>query len=161
MGTEIRNATEGDIKTVCLLLQTVQNLHAMFYPSIFRTVNEESLTDSVGQMISDPDCHVRLAIIDNKVAGYAVYKIKGSESSVQIHPHHYLFLEHIAVSPTFRRQGIATALLNDFRTYAVQMGIIELRLDVWQANEDAQACFEKAGFSAYNIRMKTSIVTSS
>ncbi len=154
---EIRSATQSDAGKISLLLQTVQNLHATLYPAIFRTVDQNSLTEQVIQIISNPDLHVRLAMVDGEIAGYAVFRTDGCESSSMIHPHNYLFLEQIAVSPAFRRKGIATALLDDFRDYATKSGITELRLDVWGANADARKCFEKAGFSAYNYRMKSNV----
>lgn len=153
----IRSATTSDAGKISLLLQTVQNLHATLYPTIFRSVDQASLTGQVTQIILDPNFHVRVAMLDGEIVGYTVFRADGCESSAMIHPHSYLFLEQIAVSPALRRQGIAMALLDDFKACAKKMGITELRLDVWGVNADARKCFEKAGFSTYNYRMKTNV----
>jgi diamine N-acetyltransferase len=157
MNIKIRNATPTDAGEISQLLQTVQNLHATLYPAIFRHVDHAALAEQVTQIISDSALHVRVAILDDVVAGYSMFKVDGCESSDLIHPHRYLFLEQIAVAPIFRRKGIAMALLNDFKIYAAQMGLTEVRLDVWGANAEAQACFEKAGFSTYNYRMTSTV----
>lgn len=157
MTVDIRSAMASDAGKISLLLQNVQNLHATLYPAIFRSIEQDSLTEQVMQLIADPTLHVRLAVSEGEIAGYAVFRSDGCESSALIHSHRYLFLQQIAVDPDFRRKGIATALLDDFKACAAGMGITELRLDVWGANADARACFEKAGFATYNHRMKANI----
>ena len=57
-----------------------------------------------------------------------------------------LGIGHIAVNPDYQRQGVATALLSQFRKTALAMGKARLELDVECTNQAAIALYANAGF---------------
>ncbi|WP_071527265.1 GNAT family N-acetyltransferase [Nodosilinea nodulosa] len=58
----------------------------------------------------------------------------------------HVYVSNLAVAEGFRRQGIATALLQSCEQLARQWHIYELRLHVMEDNVAAQALYRKAGF---------------
>lgn len=58
----------------------------------------------------------------------------------------HVYVSNLAVGQGFRRQGIASALLQSCEQLAQQWRIYELRLHVMEDNLAAQALYRKAGF---------------
>jgi ribosomal protein S18 acetylase RimI-like enzyme len=59
----------------------------------------------------------------------------------------HLYVSNLAVGQSFRRQGIATTLLQSCEQVAQRWQISELRLHVMEDNLAAQALYRSAGFS--------------
>ncbi|MBD1875347.1 GNAT family N-acetyltransferase [Nodosilinea sp. FACHB-131] len=59
----------------------------------------------------------------------------------------HVYISNLAVDQTFRRQGIAIALLRSCEQVAQRWGIRELQLHVMEDNLAARALYRKAGFS--------------
>jgi len=58
----------------------------------------------------------------------------------------------IAVSPNFRRQGIATYLIRELESWAKSRGGDSMMLEVDISNHDAIELYEKLGYEKLNIR---------
>ena len=77
-----------------------------------------------------------VALIDGQVAGYAGL-------------HHVLdegFIANVAVGESYRRRGVASALLEAFIAYAREHGLVLLTLEVRVGNTAAQALYQQYGF---------------
>lgn len=61
----------------------------------------------------------------------------------------HVYVSNLAVGQGFRRQGIASALLQSCEQLAHQWCIYELRLHVMEDNIAAQALYRKAGFKLF------------
>jgi len=83
-----------------------------------------------------------LALIDDQVAGYCLYRDDGN---------HY-YLRHLFVDRGFRRQGVATQLLDWM--YAHIWTEKKVRLDVLIHNEEAIAFYQRYGFETRVLRME-------
>ncbi len=59
---------------------------------------------------------------------------------------------NVAVSPSFRRQGLGEKLLLALEEYAKENGAERLLLEVREGNIPARGLYEKQGFSAFGIR---------
>lgn len=57
----------------------------------------------------------------------------------------------LAVLPSFRRQGVARALLQHIETLALQKGCCKITLEVLSNNDAAQQAYRKAGFEGYQL----------
>ncbi|MGB3203011.1 MAG: GNAT family N-acetyltransferase, partial [Nodosilinea sp.] len=61
----------------------------------------------------------------------------------------HIYISNLAVGQDWRRQGIASALLQSCEQLAQQWRIYELRLHVMEDNVAAQALYRKAGFRVF------------
>lgn len=61
----------------------------------------------------------------------------------------HMYISNLAVGQGFRRQGIASALLQSCEQLAQQWRIYDLRLHVMEDNLAAQALYRKAGFKVF------------
>lgn len=73
---------------------------------------------------------------DGKVLGYLFFSAVLDEGGV----------DNIAVAPAARRQGIASALLEEFHRYGREHGLASLFLEVRPSNTGAAALYEKLGY---------------
>lgn len=84
------------------------------------------------------------AVIEDKVVGYVGMHQLGDVG----------YFCNIAVSPDFRRMGVASALIQFLCDYAEDELLSELTLEVRSSNTAARALYEKFGFKRLGTRPK-------
>ena len=98
--------------------------------------------DSYIQELTNPIARYLVAKIDNKVIGFVGTWIVLDESHIT----------NIAVHPNYRKQGIASKLLEKFLTYCKSQGCVAYTLEVRSSNKGAKALYEKYNFKQDGIR---------
>ena len=83
-----------------------------------------------------------VATLDNQIIGYGGAAIAGEV--VDIHT--------LTVIPRFRRQGIATQMLQQLENWATSKGISTFMLEMREGNLEAQPLYEKYGYSVISRR---------
>jgi [ribosomal protein S18]-alanine N-acetyltransferase len=63
-----------------------------------------------------------------------------------------LHINNLAVLPTFRRRGVATALLTHVLAQGVALGARRATLEVRRSNDPARLLYERFGFTVAGIR---------
>jgi len=98
--------------------------------------------DSYIQELTNPIARYLVAKIDNKVIGFVGTWIVLDESHIT----------NIAVHPNYRKQGIASKLLEKFLTYCQSQGCVAYTLEVRSGNKAAKALYEKYNFKQDGVR---------
>lgn len=98
--------------------------------------------DSIASELVNPLSYWLVAEIDGQVAGYV-----GSQSVLDAAD-----MMNIAVSPEYRRRGVAKALVNELTAYLSKNNMIALLLEVRVSNEPAITLYEKMGFQQVGRR---------
>ena len=94
--------------------------------------SQELLANEIGQ----ENKHYTVIVIDGEVAGYGGFSQVLDEGDIM----------NIAVFPKFRRQGIASIILDSLFDKAEELGIKSFTLEVRDGNLPAKSLYEKAGF---------------
>lgn len=68
------------------------------------------------------------------------------------------YLQHLAVLPSHRRQGIASALVECCIAALEQLGIVKSHIDVYRTNDSGQAWWERRGWKLRNDIHRYSLV---
>jgi len=76
------------------------------------------------------------------IVGYAGIALAGDVADIH----------NIAVVPSFRRRGIATALLDQLEEWAVDKGVKALMLEIREGNAEALPLYEKRGYRVISRR---------
>jgi len=98
--------------------------------------------DMIEDCMNDPQM-LFIVVDDDEIVGYALMLvIPGIESQ----------LCNIAVSPDYRKQGIAKKLLSILYSESLDLNIHEMTLEVRVSNINAQKLYEKMGFVSEGIR---------
>lgn len=124
----IREMTAGDVPAIAKLEQIC----------FLDPWSENSIASELNNRLS----YWLIAEIDGCVAGYV-----GSQSVLDMTD-----MMNIAVSPDFRRQGVAEALVTALMDALTRRGMIGLMLEVRVSNVPAIALYEKLGFKEVGRR---------
>ena len=99
---------------------------------------------SIASEAINPLSYWLVAEVDGDIAGYV-----GSQTVLDMAD-----MMNIAVSPTYRLQGIGQALVNALTDYLQDNGVVALLLEVRVSNAQAIALYEKLGFEKVGRRLK-------
>jgi ribosomal protein S18 acetylase RimI-like enzyme len=150
----VRRANEADAETLSLLNADVQSLHAAAMPERFKQHGPDTFPATIARAIlAKPSNLVFIAEVDSEAIGYAYAEIIHLPESSLLHAWNEVHLHHISVRPSYRRKGVANALLDSVRAAANELGIDPVTLQVWNFNEDARGFFQQRGFTPYMVRL--------
>ena len=94
------------------------------------------------QELNNPVAKYFVAKVDNKVVGFAGTWIVLDEAHIT----------NIAIHPNYRKQGIASKLLEELLSYCKSQGCVAYTLEVRKSNIAAKALYEKYNFKQEGIR---------
>ena len=63
-------------------------------------------------------------------------------------------IDEFGVDEAFRRQGVATAMIDFIRKYAAEKGFHRIELNMWEFNLNALEFYEEVGFSTFRRYME-------
>ena len=142
----LRRATPDDAATVAALNAHIQAWHAAHYPEAFFPHSDPvALQAHFAARLAEPGVTCFLA--GDPALGYALCSLQERPLSVFSPPVRRLMVDHIAVAPQARRQGIGRLLLSAARGLARDLGVDEILLDTWEANHEAHAFFVAESFA--------------
>ena len=141
----IRRATQADLAVLADLNAHVQDWHAATYPQVFYPrPDRQGVLDWFADRLADPACTAFLA--GDPARGYALCFLQVRAGNVFSPSVRRLMVDHVAVAPSARRQGLGRALLQAARDLARELAVDEILLDTWEANHEAHAFFRAEGF---------------
>jgi GNAT superfamily N-acetyltransferase len=154
MTLRVRWANADDAALVSSLNADVQALHATALPFRFKMPTADVFPPAeASALLKNPSTLAFIAEIDTSPAGYAYAERMALPETSFRHAYEMIYIHHVSVRPSFRRQGVGTALLAAVRTAANEAGLTLMALDVWTFNDEARAFFARNGFNAYNERL--------
>lgn len=90
---------------------------------------------------------------DNDMAiGYAYCKIIITDSGPHIN--HIALLDGLYIDEKYRKQGIATKLIEGCKKWAIEVGAKVFELNVLSENEEAMGLYRKIGFEEVEKKMR-------
>mgnify|MGYP003730223749 CR=1 FL=1 len=90
-------------------------------------------------------CFLLLAHLEGGPAGYLLaVRIPKADARAG-----FLFVDELYVLPTFRRRGVARALVERVQALAVELGLAGVRLLVRPGNEAARRLYRQCGFEEH------------
>lgn len=97
---------------------------------------------ALSEELKNPNAVFRVALKDGQVAGYVGMLHVLDEGDIC----------NVAVFDSFRRQGVATALIQHLLDYAQEKKLAFITLEVRESNIGAQKFYETMGFVTIGIR---------
>jgi GNAT superfamily N-acetyltransferase len=147
---EIRPLAEADLPAIRALLGQLIRQHAAAEPNVIRPLAELDPHANFGP----PEDTLRLvAAQDGQVLGFAQGALEAAPPHPAFQPRRFFALYDLVVDPTFRRQGIATLLLDRCEAWARERGASEFELNVYAFNEEALAFYARRGYRTRSMRL--------
>ena len=139
----IRAAAAQDLPDIVRLSDVIQRQYAEAYPGDFlRRTDAEDVSDFFERLLGDESQEVLLATRGDETVAYLWHQIQRPPPNPFTRPLSRVFVHHILVDPSYRRQGVAGLLFEHVQDAAERDGHSEIALDTWAANTEAQAFFE-------------------
>ena len=153
----IRFAKEADLERVNELRREVNEVHVEGRPDVFKPGFPAELSNYVYTIFNDPDQKIALYERDGKIIAFAVLKRHFKPESPFSFARSFLDIDEICVDIEYRRQGIATEMMDFIRGYAKNEGFDKIELNMWEFNSGALSFYEKNGFKTYRRIMEMDI----
>jgi ribosomal protein S18 acetylase RimI-like enzyme len=113
--------------------------------------SEESITQYFSKTIRSDSASCLIAVDDSRIVGYVTLSIKTRPEFYQVSA--YGCISGLMIDPDYRRQGIATDLLERSKRWLQERDVRFVVLETAQANKRAISFYEKHGFSVLRIQM--------
>ena len=136
----IRPAVVSDTEAVIRLLRLIADLHREARPDMFPNLQSKYTFDEVQARLSNSENGVFVADINENTVGYIFCDIINEGTG------HTLYIDDLCVDPSYRSNGVATALMDRAADYGKSNGCRFLMLNVWEFNTNALRFYEKYGF---------------
>lgn len=147
MTTSVRQASGSDVDALVVLNRFVQELHVARRPDYFKHVDERSVADWFRSMLWNSAVRAWIAESEGSPVGYALTVTRDRPENAFCSARRFCEIDHIAVSPAFRRRGIARALVERVLEDARLRAIPDVELTSWYFNADAHDAFRAPGFT--------------
>ena len=136
MALTLRFANPEDVPTIYSLIQSLSEYEKLAHEMVGTEADLHK-----GLFESPSYAEVLIAEVDGEAAGMALYFYNFSTFLMKPGIH----LEDLFVLPDYRRQGIATALLQYLASHALSQGCGRLEWSVLDWNESAIAFYKRIG----------------
>ncbi len=153
----VRFAEKHELDSVNVLRRQVNELHVQGEPTIFKPGFSEELADHIYTVWNDPMQRIAVCERDGAIVGFAVLHHIQKPENPFMYERDYLDIDEFCVDEAYRRQGVATELMDFIRAFAREQGFRRLELNMWEFNRDALAFYEAMGFTTYRRYIKTDL----
>ncbi len=150
----VRFAKEEDLKRVNELREEVNEIHVNGRPDIFKPGFNDELRDYINEIWDAENKDIIVAEKDGIICGYACVQYIDKPENSYIYARKFYEVEEFGVDKAFRRQGVATELIEFVREDAKNHGMTRLELNMWEFNDGALAFYESVGFKTYRRYME-------
>lgn len=150
----IRLAREEELEKVNELRKEVNDVHVEGKPDVFKPGFSEELRDYVYEIWKDPNKDILVAERDGEICGMAVLNCISKPESPFMFQRDFMDVDEFCVAEKYRRQGVATEMIEFIKKYAKDKGFQRLELNMWEFNEGALKFYESIGFETYRRYME-------
>lgn len=145
----VRFAQREDLDRVNELRKQVNDLHVEGKPEVFKPGFPNELRDFIHTIVEDPSKRILVCERGGIICGFAVLsRVVRPETPFKL-ALDYLDIDEFGVDEPYRRQGVASEMIEAVRGIAKDMGLSRIELNMWEFNRDALAFYEAVGFRTY------------
>lgn len=150
----VRFAKEEELERINEIRKMVNDVHVDGRPDIFKGGFEENLRDYIYEIWKAENKDIIVAERDGVICGFACIQIVDKLENPFMNARRYVDVDEFGVDEKFRRQGVATEMIEFIREDAGKRGINRVELNMWEFNEGALAFYESVGFRTYRRYME-------
>ena len=150
----IRLATIEDFDRINELREQVNALHVAGRPDHFKAGWNEELQNHAKDMIASENADILVAERNGVICGFACVDYIDLPENPYRFARKFYRVSEFGVDKAFRRQGVATELVEFMKQHAKEKGFPQIELDVWEFNEEAREFYEAVGFECIRRYME-------
>jgi ribosomal protein S18 acetylase RimI-like enzyme len=154
----IREATGEDYRHLCVVLREIDSLHQRSLPDVFLKYPKPVWPKKfVLDTLSDDDAELFIAESEGQVVGILRVVIRQSPDLPFLVPRRYAYIDTVVVMENIRRAGIGKALMQRAQRWAMDKKVQQVRLNVWEFNEEAIRFYKSLGYVCKTRQMWKSL----
>ena len=158
MEFSIREAVMADYEGLSEIFEEVDACHREALPHIFQKPDRIARTrEYISDIITSKDAALFVAEYRGQIIGLAHVNVRESPDIPFMVPRRYAVIGDLIVRERFHRSGVGRSLVETAHQWALNKGLTEIELTVWEFNEGAIAFYDKLGFTTANRRMWKSL----
>jgi GNAT superfamily N-acetyltransferase len=151
----VRPARESDYEGLCAVMAEADTLHVRGVPDVFRRQDGPVRSlEFICSLLQDPRTGLFVAESQGRIVGMAHIDIRESPDVPVFKPREYAVIADIVVTRRLRRQGIGRALAESCHRWAVEQGVHQVELNVWEFNKAAIAFYTRLGYRTATRRLR-------
>lgn len=150
----IRKAKIKDIPTIDKLLYEVHKVHSDARPDLFKKGARKYTDEQLESIIANKNTPVFVAVANDTVVGYAFCIHKQFINDNNMTDIKTLYIDDLCVDENCRGNHVGTKLYNYVINYAKENNYYNVTLNVWAANTNALAFYQKIGLQVQKIGME-------
>ncbi|MBQ3046205.1 MAG: GNAT family N-acetyltransferase [Clostridia bacterium] len=151
----IRCANINDYQTVAEFSRQIFLNHVENRPDIIKKAPELSKRE-YKKVLKNKKWVILIAEKNGQPAGHIKALIRHVGDKIWTEKN-LIHIHEIYVDPSFRRQGIASGLLDEIKRIASETGTTQITLDVWSFNETAIRLYEKLGYTPQRLKLELNL----
>lgn len=148
MKVNIRPAVIEDYDNVEKLMKEIQQQHILLRPDIFLNVGPVMTKEVFKYQIDSKNDYV--AEYNGKIVGYVSLAFVHKEYKT-IKSKNVVCINTIVVGNKYKGQGVGKSLIDYVKELTNEIQFDKIELNVWSANQDAIAFYEKMGLSCQSM----------
>ena len=157
MEITVRFARYSELKEVNRIRRQVNELHVEGRPDIFRPGFCEEMENHILNRFNEENFRVIVALCDDIICGFATIEYTKKPLSPYNLERKIYQVEEFGVDKSYRRMGVATAIVEFMKQDASEKGFPRIELDMWEFNEGALEFYNAAGFVTYRRYMELNV----
>lgn len=151
MNIEIKRADISNLKDIQDLNHQLFELEFNNFDSSLKVgwTYEKEGTDYFTEMLNNEVVYT--ALVENKIVGYLAGSVNIQNSYVT---KSLAEVDNMFILEDYRKYGIGSKLMNEFKKYCIQNNIEELKVTASAKNSNAINFYKKNGFEEFEITLK-------
>lgn len=158
MDFSLRRATLKDYEELCEVFAEGDALHHEALPHFFRrTEGPARSRQYLSEILANREAALFVAETAGRILGAVHAEVRRTPDLPSVIPRRYVRIAMLVVRARFRRLGVGRALLERVHRWALEQGIAQVELLVWEFNQEAIAFYEKLGYETASRLMWKSL----
>jgi ribosomal protein S18 acetylase RimI-like enzyme len=154
MNCSLRVATIDDFDGICEVFEEADVLHCQALSHIFRRTEKPVRSKAyIYECMTGGNSAFWVAEGGNRIVGVLHIAIEETPDLPILVPRRYGKIHDLVVRQDYRRLGIGRSLMKKANRWAMEKGVTQVELTVWEFNEGAIAFYEELGYSTASRKM--------
>ena len=154
MNISVRRALSSDFDLVGRVFAEENRFHAALLPERFQIAEPIMTRDWFTEIITHPQKALLVAENEHEIVGVLLIVIQANPDDPIFQPRRYGYVEEVAVAERYRGQGIGQRLMQKAHHWAVEQGMQEIELHVWENNQPAIVNSHRVNYSSLDAEKK-------
>jgi diamine N-acetyltransferase len=154
----IRTATEKDYSGLIKLYDELNKMHVKALPHLFVKPSKRPQDMAyIRDILKSKDAVLFIAKSGEETIGFIEASVKQPPDHPEAVQNSYAYVDDICVINEYRRTSVGKKLMEAVEKWAIDSGLNQIELNVWDFNKSAMAFFDRTGYKPLHHIMEKNL----